>query len=45
MNSAARKTSLADRILDCFPSGTYAISGLLRLPWPFSDRLQLGARP
>ena len=31
MNSAARKTSLADRILDCFPSGTYAISALLRL--------------
>jgi hypothetical protein len=44
MNSAAQKTSLADRILDCFPSGTYAISGLL-LVWPFSDRLQLGARP
>jgi VWA domain containing CoxE-like protein len=31
MSAALRCRSLADQILDCFPSGTYALSGLLRL--------------
>jgi hypothetical protein len=29
--SRLRRPALADRILDCFPSGTYALSALLRL--------------
>lgn len=31
MSLETQSSSLVDRILDCFPSGTYALSGLLRL--------------
>ncbi|MEI8371820.1 MAG: hypothetical protein WCJ35_03190 [Planctomycetota bacterium] len=31
MSLTTQSSSLVDRILDCFPSGTYALSGLLRL--------------